>query len=97
MLPLTLRPEAEADLADSYRFYQDCRDGLGTDFLLCVEECLQRIQRHSAQFPRVYHHVQRALMHRFPYAVFFVVMAQGIVVLAVMHASRHPGGWQSRS
>lgn len=93
---LFIRPEAEADLADSFGFYQDCRPGLGTDLLLCVEECLARIQRNPLQFPCVYRNVHRALIHRFPYAIFFVLREQQIVVLAILHASRHPGRWQSR-
>jgi len=94
---LSLRPEAEADLTSSYGFYQDCRLGLGSDFLLCVEECQERIRRNPFQFPQVYKHIYRALIHRFPYAVFFVVAEQQVIVLAVMHASRHPKRWQLRT
>lgn len=34
---LRLRPEAEAELEEAYRWYQDRRRGLGSDFLLCLE------------------------------------------------------------
>jgi plasmid stabilization system protein ParE len=94
---LSIRPEAEADLANSFDFYQECRLGLGTDLLLCVEECLERMKRNPFQFPQVYKTVHRALIHRFPYALFFVVTEQQVVVLAVMHASQSPKRWQSRA
>lgn len=97
MFTLSIRPEAEADLSSSFGFYQDCRVGLGTDLLLCVEECLERITRNPFQFPCVYKNVHRALIHRFPYAIFFVVTEQQIVVLAVMHASRSPRRWKGRA
>ena len=42
---LFVRPEAEADLADTYRFYQECRLGLGADFVLCAEEAIERVQK----------------------------------------------------
>jgi hypothetical protein len=32
----------------------------------------------------------------FPYAVYFAVEAQFVVVLAVLHASRDPAAWQWR-
>lgn len=34
--------------------------------------------------------IRRALVHRFPYAVYFAVEDDVVVVLAVLHASRDP-------
>jgi|TARA_R100001369_G_scaffold28353_4_gene50981 hypothetical protein len=34
---LTLRKEAEFDIDEHFNFYEEKRDGLGHDFLLCVE------------------------------------------------------------
>ena len=41
----TIRPEAEADLAEAKRWYEERRQGLGADFVLCVDEALERIRR----------------------------------------------------
>jgi len=35
---LTLWKEAEFDIGEHFRFYEEKREGLGYDFLLCVEE-----------------------------------------------------------
>jgi plasmid stabilization system protein ParE len=40
--------------------------------------------------------IRRALLRRFPYAVYFAVEEAAIVVLAVLHASRDPAEWQRR-
>ncbi len=36
--PLTIQPEAEADLAAAFCWYEEQRSGLGLEFLDCVEE-----------------------------------------------------------
>jgi hypothetical protein len=43
--PLTINPEAEEDLADAYDWYEEQRSGLGREFLDCVEQVFNRIQR----------------------------------------------------
>ncbi|MEJ2419415.1 MAG: hypothetical protein P8Y45_21325 [Exilibacterium sp.] len=44
---LTLRKEAEFDIGEHFDFYEGKREGLGHDFLLCVEEALDKLQRNS--------------------------------------------------
>jgi plasmid stabilization system protein ParE len=40
--------------------------------------------------------VQRALTHRFPYAVYFVAEPERIVVIGVFHQHRDPSSWRDR-
>ena len=40
--------------------------------------------------------VRRILLRRFPYAVYFAVEPEAVVVLAVLHVSRDPAEWQRR-
>ena len=40
---IIIRPAAELEIAEAYRWYEERRDGLGNDFLLCVEESLEKI------------------------------------------------------
>jgi plasmid stabilization system protein ParE len=41
--------------------------------------------------------VRCALVRRFPYAVYYRVEPERIVVIAVFHTKRDPGVWQSRA
>jgi len=34
----SVRKEVEADITEAYNYYELSRDGLGADFILCVEE-----------------------------------------------------------
>ena len=43
--PAVLLPEAKADVADAYLWYEEQSLGLGMEFLRCVETTLLSIQR----------------------------------------------------
>jgi toxin ParE1/3/4 len=94
---IIIRPEADADIEDAYRWYEKQRDGLGADFLLCVEDGLARIQRNPEMYPIVYKNVYRTLIRRFPYGIFYLIEKNSIVVLSVFHGRRDPKRWKSRS
>ncbi len=93
---LFLRPEAEADLAEAFRWYEERRRGLGYEFLRAARVALAAVERHPAQFPVAVDDIRKAPLRRFPYLVYFVVLEQGVSVLAVMHGRRHPQRWQER-
>ena len=42
---MIIRPEAERDLIAARDWYEGQRQGLGADFLLCVEEVLEALAR----------------------------------------------------
>lgn len=66
---MIIRPEAEADLANAQGWYEWQREGLGAEFLLCVEEVFERIGRRPELHSLVYRGVRRAITRRFPYSI----------------------------
>ncbi|WP_082859446.1 type II toxin-antitoxin system RelE/ParE family toxin [Microbulbifer sp. Q7] len=94
---LYIRPDAEADLASAYEFYEECRDGLGSDFLLCVEEGFSRIQHNPESYPCVHKDIRRLLIHRFPYSIFYTPRGSRLIVLAVLHCARAPATLKART
>jgi plasmid stabilization system protein ParE len=94
---LIIRPEAEAELAEAFDWYEGRVAGLGAEFLLCVDAILNAILRNPQQYPQVHRAVRRALTRRFPYEVLFVGDDDRVVVLAVFHARRNPKHWQERA
>ena len=93
---MIIRPEAEADLATARSWYERQRAGLGAEFLLCMEEVVERIDRTPEMYRMVYHDVRRALTRRFPYAVYYRIAGQAVVILGILHMRRDPHEWQSR-
>jgi plasmid stabilization system protein ParE len=93
---LVLRPQAETELLDARDWYEAQRPGLGEAFATEIDQALARIVEAPLAFPRVHGETGRALLRRFPYAIYFHAMPDEVVVLAVIHGRRHPGRWQSR-
>ncbi len=94
---LRLRRPAQADIADAARWYEARGKGLGTEFLRAVDACLSNIRRSPESYPHVHPRVRRALLRRFPYAVFYVLSGQHLQVIACLHVRRRPGVWKSRT
>ncbi|MCP3670871.1 MAG: type II toxin-antitoxin system RelE/ParE family toxin [Gammaproteobacteria bacterium] len=94
---LSIRKEAEADIAEAYQYYESCRESLGADFMLCVDESRARIQRSPKQFRVVLNKIRRALVKKFLYGIYYTTDENEIIVLAVTHARRNPKQWQARS
>jgi plasmid stabilization system protein ParE len=93
---LIVRPLAEADLEDAARWYHDERAGLGERFLGDVDRTFARIRERPLQFPAISGDVRRALLHTFPYAVYFSTSEEMVTVLAVLHLRRNPKVWRGR-
>lgn len=94
---LTVRPEAEAELAEAFNWYEQQVAGLGSRFLLAVDAAINSIQRDPLQHPILYKNVRRALTRRFPFQVFFIVNDARITIIAVFHGMRNPSVWQNRN
>ena len=95
--PVIIRPEAEADLSEVKQWYERQRQGLGLEFTLSVEEALERIRRLPHVHAELYKGVRRAPTRRFPYGVYYRVVGDSVVVIAVMHSRRDPRRWQERA
>lgn len=96
MNPVIISPESEADLTQAYQWYEEQVDGLGSEFLMCVDACIRSIARNPKSHREVHKNVRRALVRRFPYGIFFIEEVEYIRVVAVFHARRDPTIWQSR-
>jgi plasmid stabilization system protein ParE len=94
---LRLTPEAELDLAEAHAWYSAQRRGLGREFVRAVDACFAAIRRHPQAYQLIDRKMRRALVSRFPYAVFFEILAGDIVVYAVFHGARDPRTWKRRT
>lgn len=90
---LSLRPRALAEI-------EKARDGYaqvdhGDTFRADVEAVIDAIQAMPLRFPIVLETVHRALLKRYPFAVFFRIRptTEHIVVLAVLPQRANPTRW----
>ena len=95
-LSVVFRPQAEDDALEVRQWYESRRVGLGREFGEALDALIARIATSPQTFPRVHNETRRAVLTRFPYAVYFRVAEAAVVVLAI-HGRQHPSRWQRRS
>jgi hypothetical protein len=90
--------EADAELTAAADWYEQEREGLGDDLLAEADRVLDAIAASPTTWPfalcsKV---VRRLLFTRFPYAAYFVIRNEYVLVMAFGHTSRRPGYWRHR-
>ena len=96
-MTLRITDAAEADIRETFRWYREQGQGLEHAFRRSLDACLSRVRRSPVAYARVHNEIRRALLKRFPYAVFFVVDESEIAVIGVIHGRRDPTVWQRRT
>ncbi|HEY3130492.1 MAG TPA: type II toxin-antitoxin system RelE/ParE family toxin [Acidobacteriota bacterium] len=96
ILPVVTRLAAASDLDEAYRWYEERHPGLGDEFLDEVRVAFQSISEYPERYSVIHRQTRRALLHRFPYGIYYRVMQKQIVVVGCFHAKRDPRSWQSR-
>lgn len=93
---INFRPEAERDIEEGAKWYEQQRTGLGYDFLQEVEKTAHMVSENVMEFEKVHKNLRRAVIKRFPFNLFYLYEKQTVIVVAVIHGSRHPKKWQYR-
>ena len=101
MTQVQFAPEVPDELAEVVVWYEGKRRGLGEEFLDEIGAILPLVGSRPRSFPRLDGvdaklDIRRALLARFPYALVFLILEEGVRILAVAHAKRRPGYWLGR-
>jgi plasmid stabilization system protein ParE len=91
-----IRPEAEIDVDEATTWYEKQRKGLGPEFLDEFWKGLERIQENPYLYSVVYRNTRRVLVRRFPFAIYYRIEHNSLIVVAVNHGSRDPQSWRGR-
>jgi plasmid stabilization system protein ParE len=94
---ISVQPEAEIEITEAFRWYEDKNEGLGSEFMRALEASLSSIQRNPTSYAIVHKEMRRVLLRRFPYSVIYLFDSSKIIVLACFHASRDPKQWRDRA
>ena len=69
---LRISSRAEADIAAAFDWYEERSEGLGVDFVRCVDVTIVLAQRLPRLFRKRKGEYRLAMTPRFPYAVYFI-------------------------
>ena len=96
MYTIAFKREVYDDIKTAYDWYESQRIGLGEDFLLTLEESYAKITRTPKLYQDIHKNVRRKLVRRFPYGIFFLLRADEVIIIAIMHTRRKPSDWNER-
>ena len=91
------RPDAETDVADAAAWYESQRAGLGAEFLDEILSTCVIITENPEIYPIVYRKTRQAVIHKFPFGIYYRVENGLAIIVTVMHGSRDPNKWKSRT
>ena len=87
---------ARHEFEDAKQYYELAQSGLGIRFEKEVKASLLRIKQFPDAWPMEREGIQKYLMHKFPYKIFYSVQGNKILVLAFAHQHREPTYWIDR-
>ena len=90
-------PAAQIEAGEAQDWYEAESRGLGVAFRTELDHAVLRLAANPLQFPIVLADIRRALLRRFPYALFFRIVDDAVFVMACFHSSRDPTNWQQRT
>ena len=92
---LRFQPQVVEDVASAVEWYENRRDNLGNEFLKSYYATLDLIVSRPEVHTVVHSDIRRALLRKFPYAVFFGIEGRFIIIIMVHHCMRDPTGVKS--
>lgn len=90
------RPAARADLQAAREWYAGRQPGLELELRDMVDSTLAGIGMHPELYAEIDPGIRRAVLRKFPYAIFYRIRVDFIEILAVLHHRRDPLVWRSR-
>jgi hypothetical protein len=92
---ITILNPVEADIEDGYRFYDSQSPGLGVYFLDCLYSDIDSLAYFGGIHPFVFGYY-RQLSKRFPFAIYYRIVENTVVVFAVLDCRRDPSWVRKR-
>ncbi len=95
-LRIVLRRAAKKEFEDAAAWYDEKRLGLGEEFIVEIEQAIEKAAAAPLRYPIVFGDIRRTVARRFPFSIYFRERNDMLVVLAVFHGRRDPAIWQRR-
>ncbi|CAN8142036.1 toxin ParE1/3/4 [uncultured Thiomicrorhabdus sp.] len=89
MKTISLTPAAEKDLQAAWQFYERLEQGLGNYCIDALITDLDSLQFYSGIHPQFFGYY-RLLAKRFPYAIYYSILDNEVVVSAILATKQNP-------
>lgn len=95
-MKIRISSTARRDLVDGYRFYEAQVEGIGAYFLNSLYSDIETLSVNAGVHSRHFGRYHRLLARRFPFAVYYRVVNETVLVYAVLDCRRKPAWIRSR-
>lgn len=95
-MKIKILPSAIRDLADGREFYEKQAEGIGGYFLDSLYSDIDSLLIHAGVHPIFYEKYHRMLAKRFPFAVYYKIEDQTVIVYAILDCRRNPAWIRER-
>jgi len=87
---IRIRPQAIDDLSAARQFYESQQPGLGDYFLSSLFEDIDTLVEHAGIHPVTFGSYHRLLASRFPFAVYYRIQGDDVLVQAILDCRQNP-------
>jgi plasmid stabilization system protein ParE len=87
---LRFRPEVNSDAINAYHWYEEKSSGLGDEFLRIFYASAIELIRNPLLYKKTYKDFRRKLLRRFPYAIYYSIEENIIIIFGLFHTARSP-------
>ena len=96
MMQYRFDAEADRELNEALRFYDDRSPGLGRVFLMDLHATLQNPLTFPLAAPIRFLNLRVKQLRKFSYSLIYAINDETLIVYAVMHQKQRPGYWLNR-
>ena len=90
------KEEADADILESYLWYESKQDKLGDGFLVELEEYINVLEKDPQIFQVRINNRRYCPLKRFPYILVYEIEGSDVVIYAVFNTYQHPSRLDKR-
>ena len=88
---LVFHPDVEEDVLLSYNWYETKSTGLGEELLRIFYGHASELSKTPLSWQKVEGECRRRLLRRFPFAIYYLIREQQVIVIGLFHTARDPG------
>ncbi len=93
---IKILPIANDDLLNGYHFYEQQEKGIGSYFLDSLFSDIDSLLIYHGIHPIFFNKYYRLLSKRFPFAVYYTIESQDIIIYAVLDCRKKPAWIEGR-
>ena len=89
-MKLEILEAAREDLIEGFHFYERSEQGIGEYFLTCLYSDIESLRILGGIHRKVHNDLHRSLSKRFPFAIYYTVEKETVLVRAILDCRRNP-------